>query len=186
LPTSQIAEFSKLSKGYISQVKSGYRPPSQRLIQSLWDYLCNNNKRKGLGDIERTIELFLKSRRDGVSNGTLEFYGKYLTKALPVLGLTPKPKDVNNYLASLTCSVGGKHAYFRAISIFFNWLYSPKSGSDYSDKLNPITMVGAPKRPKLILPSLSKEQVQVLIEQAHCMRDKATISLFTESGLRLS
>jgi integrase/recombinase XerC len=47
-------------------------------------------------------------------------------------------------------------------------------------------MVEAPKRPKLILPSLSKEQVQVLIEQAHCMRDKATISLFTESGLRLS
>ena len=47
-------------------------------------------------------------------------------------------------------------------------------------------MVEAPKRPKLILPSLSKEQVQLLIEKAHSIRDKAIIALFTESGLRLS
>jgi integrase/recombinase XerC len=72
------------------------------------------------------------------------------------------------------------------MSIFYNWLYSPRSGFDYSDKINPITMVEAPKRPKLILPSLSKEQVQLLIEQAHSTRDKAIIALFTESGLRLS
>ena len=43
-----------------------------------------------------------------------------------------------------------------------------------------------PKKPKLILPSLTKEQVLNLIQQAHCIRDKAIISLFTESGLRLS
>ncbi len=47
-------------------------------------------------------------------------------------------------------------------------------------------MVEAPKRPKLMLPSLSKEQVQLLIEKAHSTRDKAIIALFTESGLRLS
>ena len=40
-------------------------------------------------------------------------------------------------------------------------------------------------KPKLILPSLTKENVELLIEQAHCIRDKAIISLFTESGLRL-
>jgi integrase/recombinase XerC len=41
-------------------------------------------------------------------------------------------------------------------------------------------------KPKLILPSLTKENFELLIEQAHCIRDKTIISLFTESGLRLS
>jgi integrase len=39
---------------------------------------------------------------------------------------------------------------------------------------------------KKILPSLSVEQVNYLIEQAGCVRDKAIISLFVDSGLRLS
>ena len=36
----------------------------------------------------------------------------------------------------------------------------------------------------IVLPSLTKDQVEVLISSAHCTRDKAIISLFTESGLR--
>ena len=47
-------------------------------------------------------------------------------------------------------------------------------------------MIDSPKRPKLILPSLNSEQVQRLIETAHRERDKAIVSLFAESGLRLS
>jgi len=186
LPVSTIAELSNCSKAYTSQVRNGKRPPSKKLLTALESYYSQTSKGKHDASTNGTIEQFLHSRRDGVSSGTIDFYRKYLTKALPILGLTPKPNSIQSYIASLKCSVGGKHAYFRAISIFYNWLYSPKSGSDYSDKLNPITMVEAPKRPKLILPSLSKEQVQLLIEQAHCTRDKAIISLFTESGLRLS
>jgi site-specific recombinase XerC len=36
------------------------------------------------------------------------------------------------------------------------------------------------------LPSLSIEQVEYLIEQAECVRNKAIISLFVDSGLRLT
>jgi integrase len=43
----------------------------------------------------------------------------------------------------------------------------------------------APKRPVLILPSLTKEQVEQLIDRASCLRDKTIIALLTESGLRL-
>ncbi|HEY77977.1 MAG TPA: tyrosine-type recombinase/integrase [Dehalococcoidia bacterium] len=46
--------------------------------------------------------------------------------------------------------------------------------------------VDAPKRPQLILPSLSSEQVKRLIDTCPNLRDKAIIALFTESGLRLS
>jgi site-specific recombinase XerC len=44
----------------------------------------------------------------------------------------------------------------------------------------------APKVGKLILPSLTSEQVLILIEQVSNVRDRAIIALFTESGLRLS
>ena len=47
-------------------------------------------------------------------------------------------------------------------------------------------MIDPPKRPRLILPSLTREQVELVIEKAHFVRDRAIISLFAESGLRLS
>ncbi|MCX5992459.1 MAG: hypothetical protein NTZ04_09110 [Chloroflexi bacterium] len=45
--------------------------------------------------------------------------------------------------------------------------------------------VDPPKVAKRMLPSLSKQDVEVLIERAANVRDKAIVSLFTESGLRL-
>ncbi|MFC1993568.1 tyrosine-type recombinase/integrase [Chloroflexota bacterium] len=47
-------------------------------------------------------------------------------------------------------------------------------------------LVEAPKVEKKILPSLTLEQLDYLIEQADTIRDKAIISLFADSGLRLS
>ena len=44
----------------------------------------------------------------------------------------------------------------------------------------------APKVGKLILPSLTIEEVNQLLEVVNNIRDKAIISLLTESGLRLS
>jgi len=132
------------------------------------------------------IDAFVKSRREGLSPKTIKFYQGYLNRAIPSLSVNPDPKCLNNYFNSLSCSIGGKHAYYRAISVFFNWLYSPKSGFHLRIEDNPIICMEPPKKPKLILPSLTKEQVLNLIQQAHCIRDKAIISLFTESGLRLS
>ena len=136
---------------------------------------------------EKAIRLFLESRQQGLSPGTINgFYRKYLGKAIPVLGLTPTPKQINRYLSLLSCSNGGKHAYFRALRVFYNWLFSPRSGFDLKGKENPIIWVDAPKVPKLILPSLTKEQIELLLARANNARDKAVIAIFTESGLRLS
>ena len=49
-----------------------------------------------------------------------------------------------------------------------------------------MSFIDAPKRPKMILPSLARDQVEFLIDSMSSVRDKAIISLFTESGLRLS
>jgi integrase len=45
--------------------------------------------------------------------------------------------------------------------------------------------VDAPKVGKIILPSLTPEQLDYVIDHAKCVRDKAIISLFADSGLRL-
>jgi site-specific recombinase XerD len=183
LAVSQIAELSNLSKSYISQVKHGKCPPSHKLVKVLEQY---HEQTSGIVKIRQAIDLFLKSRRDGISPNTILFYKNPLNKAIPILGLKPTAKQLNIYLNSLSCSQGGKHAYFRAMGAFYRWLYSPRSGFNLRPEHNPILLVDPPKKPKLILPSLTKEQVEILIEKAHCIRDKAIISLFTESGLRLS
>ena len=185
LSTSELAELSKLSKAYISQVKHGIRPPSEKLLEALKQRYCQN-KKDNSKLIGKYIDTFLNSRRDGISPRTIEFYRCYLDKAIPVLDLTPTANKLTSFINSLTCSTGGKHAYYRAISVFYNWLYSPKSGYKCEIINNPILLVEPPKRPELIMPSLTKAQVNLIIEKAHCDRDKAIIALFSESGLRLS
>ena len=187
LSVSQISELSNLSKSYISQVKHGKRPPSEKLLQALSDFYGTTRQGKREAMLCSAIDLFLQSRRDGLSPCTIYgFYRQYLLIAIPVLGLTPTPSAISAFIGSLPCSPGGKHAYFRAMRAFYNWLYSPKSGFDLKHRENPMTWVEAPKVPKVILPSLSKEQVELLIEKTHDTRGKAIIALLTESGLRLS
>lgn len=90
------------------------------------------------------------------------------------------PDSINAFLSSLDCR-NGKNAYYRAIRAFCNWLYRQGHLKD-----NPISKVDPPKMVKVILPSLTPEQVTYLIEQAESIRDKAIISLFADSGMRLS
>ncbi|MFC1999764.1 tyrosine-type recombinase/integrase, partial [Chloroflexota bacterium] len=160
--------------------------PSKKLIECL--------RKLGLPQVssqyetswQDTLELFIASRREGTSPNTIYDYRCTLSKAISVLGLAPTTTTVNVYLKTLPCSAGGKYGYFKCIRAFFNWLYSPRSGLPFAPQDNPVTWVDAPKRPKLILPSLTREQVELLIDRAQTIRDKAIIALLTESGLRLS
>ncbi|MFC1979940.1 tyrosine-type recombinase/integrase, partial [Chloroflexota bacterium] len=122
----------------------------------------------------------------GTSPRTIEFYKGYLRLASQVIGLNVSGQEVSQFLDSLQCTNGGKHAYFRALRAFYNWLYSRKSGYNLNPQDNPILIVDAPKVEQRILPSLTPEQLDYLIEQAEIIRDKAIISLFADSGLRLS
>jgi len=90
------------------------------------------------------------------------------------------PDGINTFLSRLTCA-NGKNAYYRAIRAFCNWLYRQGLVAD-----NPITKVDPPKMRKIILPSLMPEQVDYLIQEAETVRDKAIISFFADSGIRLT
>lgn len=182
---TQPAELTKLSKSYISQVKHGKRPPSEKLIIAILQIFGEGNTGNSV-EADKAIEILLGSRQNGISPNTISFYRKYLAKAVPALGLSPTPRQLNSYIDSRRCSLGGKHAYYKAISAFCNWLYSHSSGFSLGATRNPIHLIDPPKKPNLILPSLTKAQVELLIEKAHFLRDKAIVSLFAESGLCLS
>jgi len=124
------------------------------------------------------LSRFLNARRQGISPRTLEFYQTCLKRFLSNYKLTST--DINTFLSNLDCR-NGKNAYYRAIRCFCNWLYRQGLIKD-----NPITRVDPPKMTRVILPSLKQEQVEYLIQQADSIRDKAIISLFADSGIRLS
>ena len=96
---------------------------------------------------------------------------------LKLTSVIAAPFLIERFITSRSCSNGGKHAYYRCLKTFYNWLYSPKSGFLVKMQDNPILIVDAPKVEKKILPSLTPEQLELVISLAKCVRDKAIISL---------
>ena len=176
LSVSQLAELSKLSKSYISQVKHGKCPPSKKLLESLQRFWLQHAKAQ-----TNYLALFLQSRQASeVSSGSLHFYQVKLSRFLNELNAdTAESQDIEKFLLQFH-NPGNRHAYYRAMKTFYNWR------EQTFGLPNPMEHMSAPRLGKLILPSLTKEQVLTLLERTANARDKAIIALFTESGLRLS
>ncbi len=130
--------------------------------------------------------MFISSRRDGLSYKTIDCYRVHLRLASKVIGINVTGQSIQRFIDSRQCTGGGKHCYYRCLRAFYNWLYSPRSGMHLNVQDNPILIVEAPKVERKILPSLSNDALEMVINQATCVRDKAIISLFADSGLRLS
>jgi site-specific recombinase XerD len=93
------------------------------------------------------------------------------------------PQQVERYLSSIPPGrngLGTRHATHSALRVFYRWLHAGYGLND------PMVNLKAPIMGKTIMPALTKEQVVYLIGVVESPRDKAIISLFTESGLRLS
>ena len=138
--------------------------------------LANNPK-----TAEKYLHLFLQSRQAmEVSPGTLNFYRVKLGRFLSELNAsTVQRQDIERFLLQFK-NPGNRHAYYRAIKTFYNWC------EETFCLPSPMQHMRAPKLSKLILPSLTRDEVLELLEVVHGDRDKAIIALFTESGLRLS
>jgi len=179
MTVTELAELSKVSKAYISQVKNGSRPPSNRLLNALVNH-CRAGQLK-----EDYLGQFLQSRKAmGVSPRTLEFYNERLRPfTTEIEYLRASPRQVQSYLRAIPANRNGfatRHATFRAIKTLYRWL-----NTEYGHR-NPVSGMPAPILGKPILPSLSTDDVYKLIERTDNLRDKVIITLFTESGLRLS
>ena len=179
LTVSELAELSKLSKAYISQVKHGKRLPSKKLLDALVAHTKRDKPEKDY------FALFIESRNAmGASPKTIRFYKERLSKfANDVNYLKASRASIQRYLNTIPPNRYGlatRHASFRAIKTFYRWLHSEYGIS------NPIDAMSAPILGKPILPSLEQSQVLYLIEHVSNVRDNAIIALFAESGLRLS
>ena len=161
----------KLKNSYISHSQPATMHQSQVL---------SNPIRKKQNSVKKLLP-FLQSRETmGVSKGTLDFYRSKLGKFCKEIDPDKcSRQDIECFLLHFN-SPGNRHCHFRAIKTFFNWR------EEVYGFPTPMKYMKAPRLPKLILPSLSREQVKVLIDHATSDRDKSIIALFTESGLRLS
>jgi integrase/recombinase XerD len=120
----------------------------------------------------------------GVSHRTLGFYAERLTKFTAQVDYQKASRhDIERFLNSIPANqygLGTRHATYRALKTFYRWLKAEHGVN------NPMERMAAPILGKPILPSLARDQVEELLQSVGNNRDKAIISLFTESGLRLS
>ena len=179
---TELAQLSNFSKAYVSQVKNGKRPPSQKFLDTLVEQFQAQNPANQAGDY---YNLFMQSREAmGVSPKTLDFYRERLVRFISGIDyLRASRQDIQRYLNSIPANKYGlatRHATFRAIKTLYRWL-----NTEYGMR-NPAAGIPAPILAKPIFPTLEREQVLYLIDRAHTLRDKAIIALFTESGLRLT
>jgi integrase len=123
------------------------------------------------------LDKFLSSRASGTSPKTIAIYHLALDR---FIGYPLTPEGINAYLNSLTCG-NAKHNYYRCIKTLCRWLY-------HTGQLptNPIEKVLPPRRQKKLLPAISKEQLEVLVNHAVTERDKVILNLLWYSGMRLS
>jgi site-specific recombinase XerD len=120
---------------------------------------------------------FLESRPCGISPRSIEAYN-YTLKGF--IGKPVTAQAISTYLNSLSCD-NGRLKFYSCLRALCNWLYL----NDYLTD-NPIKKVAKPRTKEKILPTISNEQLQMLIDYCHCERDKALISLLWYSGIRLS
>ncbi len=175
---SQIAALTNFDKSYISKVVTGEKPASLKFLETLYKLLPEKQE-------PDYLSLFLQSRQAmGVSPKTLRFYQERLSKFITNVNyLKATAAVIQRYLNSIPANANGlatRHASYRTIKTLYRWL-KVEYGLN-----NPIKGIQAPILGKPMMPTLDDIQVKQLIDAVDCIRDKAIIALFVESGLRLS
>jgi len=175
---SQIAVLTNFDKSYISKVIHGEKPTSLKFLEALNKLLPENK-------VPDYLQLFLQSRQSmGVSSKTIEFYKDRLKQFVSKVNyLKATTVSIQCYLNMIPPNQNGlatRHASYRAIKTFYRWLNIEFGFS------NPISNISAPILGRPIMPVLDENMVHQLIAAVDNTRDKAIITLFVESGLRLA
>jgi integrase/recombinase XerC len=130
-----------------------------------------------------------------LSPRTIEYYEQTLTRFYNFCqGLkinSPAqvtPGHIRLFMVELrkTISAISVHAYYRAIKRSYHFLLR-----EGFVKINPMTNIEAPQRPKILIPPFTKEEITIFLHLCdentfHGARNKALILLLLDTGLRLS
>jgi len=137
----------------------------------------NHNTKSSQKFTKQLFDRFLQSRPVGISRRTYEAYQYTLSG---FVGYPLTAEGINHYLNSLSCH-NGKLKFYSCLRALLNWLFL----NDYIND-NVIKRVPPPRIQKKILPAVSREQLEILLNHCHCERDKALITLLWYSGMRIS
>ncbi|MFP4641549.1 MAG: tyrosine-type recombinase/integrase, partial [Chloroflexota bacterium] len=126
------------------------------------------------------IHEFLQSRRAAnLSPVTIDWYrSKLAAFAQPSPELPLDPAPIEAFLGSINGCPETKHAYYRTLRAFYNWL------SDRHGVTNAMAKVCAPRLPKKTMATLDTNAILQLVSSAADLKAKALISLLIDTGIR--
>ena len=124
------------------------------------------------------LEEFIIFRPQGTSSRSIEAY-HYTLDGFVDYPLTAQ--GITAYLNSLTCGVTVRLSSTLALEPCSTG--STRTGMSPD---NPIKKMSPPRIQQRLLPAISQEQLETLLNHCHCKRDEALISLLWYSGMRIS
>lgn len=144
---------------------------------------------------EFSEQFFVSLRSNDRSQYTINFYKEKLSKFFDWLKeqqiyLLPelKPNVIRSFLSQYkeNHTIGGTHAYYRAIKSYLNWVWY-----EYDiESLNPINKVKCPNRQVEPIQGVSTDDVDKLFQSAKAgmlpIRDCAILAILLDTGIRRS
>jgi integrase/recombinase XerD len=110
---------------------------------------------------------------------TIAWYSDKLrafASSYPKLPLKPEP--IESFLAGIKGSDHTKHAYYRSLKAFYNFV------TQRGRKPNPMAKVSAPRRQNKVMATVEAYELPLLLNAATSARDKALLTLLVDTGAR--
>jgi integrase/recombinase XerD len=151
--------------------------------------LCLNTEKDSNAEEQiDLIKLFLSAKRvEGCSEKTVQYYDSTLRNAFKDIGKEPihiTTEDLRLYLDKYQSGGGVSKITIdnirRILSSFFSWL----EDEDYIVK-SPVRRIHKVKTCKTVKETYSDEALEIMRDNAECMRDRAIIDLLASTGMRV-
>jgi integrase/recombinase XerD len=129
---------------------------------------------------EQALLEFLASRTAAnLSKETITWYRNRLlpfARECPTLPRRPEPIEL--FLSNMTCSHETKWDVYRALKTFYKFIETRRRFP------NPMKDIKAPRRPKLVMPTLESGEIMKLLQSVNALRDRAILTLIIDTGVR--
>ena len=129
---------------------------------------------------EQAIREFLASRTaQNLSKETIAWYKGRLypfERACPMLPRRPEPIEM--FFSTMTWSHETQWDVYRALKTFYKFLAARRHVP------NPMLEIKAPRRPKIVMPTLEANEIIKLLHTADNLQDRAILTLMIDTGVR--
>ncbi len=129
---------------------------------------------------EQALREFIASRvAANLIAATISWYKDRLApfaRACP--NLTRRPEPIELFLSNMTSSHETKWDVYRALKTFYKFIEGRRRFP------NPMKDIKAPRRPKIVMPTLESGEILKLLQSVDNLRDRAILTLIIDTGVR--